>query len=248
MKQRSNSSPTILVLSDNPCLLACFQRLVAERVDYVFDYAYSYNNKSPSSLVAMGCRPLNIRSEADRLATSYRLAISIHCKQIFPRVLVERIRCVNLHPGLNPHNRGWYPQVFSILDGSPLGATLHEMVPEIDRGPVIAQIEVEVFDHDTSRTAYERVQRAELELLTRWIDRVISGDYEVTITSEGNYNSISDFKDLCRLDLDSTMSLGSAIRLLRALSHPPFRNAYYIGGDGRRVYLTLSLEQEGRGV
>ena len=32
---------------------------------------------------------------------------------------------VNLHPSYLPYNRGQYPNVWSIMDGTPAGVTLH---------------------------------------------------------------------------------------------------------------------------
>lgn len=233
-----------LVVTDNPELLGAFQSLAANLPAHHFSYAHSFNNRNPSQLVQMGCTSVNVKAEADRILREFDLVFSLHCKQIFPGRLVNAVRCVNLHPGLNPHNRGWFPQVFSILNGMPAGATLHEMVEEVDRGPVIAQLEVELFAHDTSRTAYDRIQQAEIALLKTWLPRILSGEYTTTETASGNYNGIEDFKALCPIDWDETGTFGDFIDRLRALSHPPYRNTYFLDKEGKRVYLTLQLDRE----
>ena len=35
--------------------------------------------------------------------------------------------CINLHPGYLPHTRGYFPNIWSIVDDLPPGATLHYM-------------------------------------------------------------------------------------------------------------------------
>ena len=46
---------------------------------------------------------------------------------------------VNLHPGYLPYNKGKHTNVWSILDGTPAGVTLHYINVGIDTGDVIAQ-------------------------------------------------------------------------------------------------------------
>src|SRR5437868_7353950 len=46
---------------------------------------------------------------------------------------------INLHPSLLPFNRGACPNVWSIVDGTPAGATLHYIDSHIDTGDIVAQ-------------------------------------------------------------------------------------------------------------
>lgn len=233
-----------LVLTDNPELLQAFQQMAATLGDHHFSYAHSFNNRNPERLVELGCTSLNVKVETERIIQDYNLVISLHCKQIFPAQLVNVVRCINAHPGFNPFNRGWFPQVFSILNGYPAGVTLHEMVEEVDRGPVIAQRQVELFAHDTSRTAYDRIQQAEIALLDEWLPNVLTGDYTTTETASGNYNGIADFQALCPIDRNETGTFGDFIDRLRALSHPPYWNAYFVDSNGKRIFLQLELKPE----
>jgi hypothetical protein len=54
-----------------------------------------------------------VSKNIDDLCRSYDVIISWHCRQIFPKELIERVRCINIHPGFNPYNRGYFPHVFS---------------------------------------------------------------------------------------------------------------------------------------
>lgn len=201
--------------------------------------------RSEEAFRALSIPALDVKREASAIARTYDLILSIHCKQLFPASLVASTLCVNLHPGLNPHNRGWYPQVFSILNGKPLGATLHVMDAELDHGPVIAQKEVPLYVTDTSKEAYERVQTAELELLHTWLPKLLSGDFSAAeMEDEGNVNLRADFANLCALDLDERVTMGEALDRLRALTHGDHRNAYFLAPDGRKVFVRIALDIE----
>ena len=70
---------------------------------------------------------VDLKQATDDFFGRYDLFLSLHCKQLFPQALVDSRRCINVHPGFNPYNRGWYPQVFSILNKYPAGVTIHEI-------------------------------------------------------------------------------------------------------------------------
>jgi len=240
----------ILVFTDNDRVYSRFKELVrssADLGDHAFHYAYSPGNELFSSKFdrAEGPGPVRVKEQMDDLIGKYDLIISAHFKQFFPKRLVESVRCINIHPGFNPFNRGWYPQVFSIINGLPCGATIHEMDDRLDHGPVICQKQVPVNSWDTSSTLYERILEAEFELLSKHLDAIIAGDYRTTVMEEGNVNSIADFKGLCRLELEHCGTLKEHIDLLRALSHEPYHNAYFIDSEGNEVFISVRMTRSG---
>lgn len=190
-------------------------------------------------------KPLDIKTEWKSVAQEIDLVFSLHCKQLFPPEFVKRVKCINIHPGLNPHNRGWFPQVFSILNKEPVGATIHEIDELIDHGPIIDQEPVELFSWDTSLTAYNRVLEAELRLLRKNLKKILSGDYSVRMPHiEGNVNSKKDFERLCKLDLKEKGTFADFLDRLRALSHGDYQNAYFIDSNGRKVFVKLVLQPD----
>lgn len=188
--------------------------------------------------------PLDVKHGVEFLTKNFELGFSCHCKQIFPKELVEKVRCINIHPGLNPYNRGWFPQVFSILNKKPIGATIHLMDAEVDHGEILYQQEVKVFDWDTSKDIYTRVLEAEYRLFDKNFDSLIAATYHQTaMTFEGNYNSFQDYKPLLEIDLDKTVTMREAIDYLRAMTHPPYKNAFFKTKNGEKVYVALDLEK-----
>jgi methionyl-tRNA formyltransferase len=235
----------VLIISDNLDLaqffLAQFNR---QEVGSIADAELRHSGKPPSALAQLGATQveLNDQDQLEDIIRDFDLVISAHCKKIFPAGLINGVRCVNFHPGFNPYNRGWYPQVFSIINGKPLGATVHEMTEDIDAGPVIAQREVKISSEDTSASAYAKVIAAEKELIGETLPDIIQGTYEAaTPEITGNYNGIADYRQLCNLDLDGRGTLREHLNLFRALSHPPFWNAYFIDDEGKKVFVRVEM-------
>lgn len=188
---------------------------------------------------------IDVSAEQDRLAEDHDLLVSLHCRQIFPASLVRRVRCVNVHPGFNPDNRGVYPQVFAIARGGRVGATIHVMDERIDHGPIIAQREVSVLAWDTSLSVYERILAAERDLLREWFPRLLTNEYKPFVPeAQGTVNRRADFRALCELDPDEAGTLGEFVDRLRALTHGDLPNAYFVAPDGTRVHVRLVLEPE----
>jgi methionyl-tRNA formyltransferase len=240
----------ILVVSDNAPLVKFFQdECAGQNVQGLatVEYRYSARNKNAAAIADLGATPIDMKDPGvvAGLKSTYDLIISVHCKTIFPADLVEAVRCINVHPGMNPYNRGWYPQVFAIMNGTRIGATIHLMDKEVDHGEIIAQLEVQQFATDTSFDLYSRVIEAEKELIRTHLVDIINDIYcAVAPASEGNYNSIQDFNALCGLDLDGEASLREHINLLRALSHGNFKNAFFRDGQGKKIFVRVSLEEE----
>jgi dTDP-4-amino-4,6-dideoxyglucose formyltransferase len=220
----------ILIITDNEFIKSNMIEIFTNN-----KYRWEY---SIQESINLNLKDKNIIQE---IVSTYNLVISAHCKKIFPPNLVNNIRCINLHPGLNPYNRGWFPQVFSIINHLPIGATIHEIDNKLDHGPIIVQEEVKINSTDTSLEVYNKVIQKEIELFNLNLESIILNTYELTFPKEeGNLNLKKDFNKLCELDLNNVGTLKEHIDLLRALTHGDFYNAFFIE-DGHKVYIKLDI-------
>lgn len=239
----------VLVISDNEFQIHRFRDLVS-RIGLsdmcTFDYRFSYNNISLTKKYedADWIAGLNVKENIDLLTTSYNVIISLHCKQFFPSTLVKKVRCINVHPGLNPYNRGWFPQVFSIINGLPAGVTIHEIDEQLDHGPIICQQQLEIYKWDTSLSVYDRLLDLEIQLLSKNLPSILTGNYSKFLPEEGNLNLKKDFARLCSLDLGDVDSLENHLNLLRALTHGTYSNAFFLDEKGRKVFVKIELNRE----
>lgn len=235
----------ILVITDNQVVydyLSKEKGYLLNLADFTFcftdinnEFCKKYANDDNFNLINV--------SEPDQIIKQFELVISWHCKKIFPQALVENVCCINIHPGLNPYNRGWFPQVFSILNKKPCGATIHLIDTELDHGAVIAQKEVPIKEYDTSESAYQKIMEAEFALFESNIVSIVNGSFTTfCIQNEGNLNTKKDFNQLLELDLNQTMTLRESIDLFRALTFKKYKNAYFISRDNKKIFVSINLE------
>lgn len=158
--------------------------------------------------------------------------------QMFPRGVV------NLHTSYLPYNRGAYPNVWSIVDDTPAGVTMHYIDEGVDSGDIIAQERVDACPTDTGESLYRKLEQAALDLFrTAWPKFRTGHTERRPQDGKGTYHRIADAEHIDRIDLDRTYKARELIDILRARTFPPHHGAYF-ECDGKRVYLRLSLEHE----
>lgn len=240
----------ILVLTDNGVLYLRLLEVISKDFSELlpcFDFRRSRmtSNKRLYTIGVESLEEIDVKKEHSFIIQNYKLVISLHCKQIFPEELVKNVLCVNIHPGYNPYNRGWYPQVFAIMNGTQLGATIHVMDEQIDHGSIIARKKVQIESWYTSKEAYDDILEAEVELFKKNIQNIVSNNFiSIEPEIEGDYHSINDYKKLCKLNLEEQITLGGAINKLRALSHGEYNNAYFFDEKGNKVFVKIELMKE----
>jgi dTDP-4-amino-4,6-dideoxyglucose formyltransferase len=202
--------------------------------------------QSPYGLLD-GVPVINVKHSAQEILERYNLVISIHCKQIFPSEIVNSIRCINVHPGFNPYNRGWFPHVFSIINGLKAGVTIHEMDDQIDHGKIIVQQDCPIFSWDTSDTVYRRLLKLEYDLLISYYPIIRDGKYiAFHPIAEGNINFKKDYESLKCFNLDEVSNFRDFVNRLRALTHSEYKNAYFINESGQKVFMKIIFEIENK--
>jgi len=150
---------------------------------------------------------------------------------------------INLHPSLLPFNRGQYPNVWSIVEGTPSGVTLHYIDEGIDTGDIIAQHRVEVAPVDTGATLYEKLEHAGLEVFKANWPKIVAGQAPRSPQGDavGTYHRTRDVDAIDRIDLDRSYPARELINILRARTFPPYAGAWFEEG-GRRVNVRIELE------
>ena len=150
--------------------------------------------------------------------------------------------CVNVHPAFLPFNRGAYPNVWSIVEGTPAGVTLHYLAESIDTGDIIAQQPVPIEPVDTGESLYRRLERTAVELFDETWARLRAGQAPriPQNPAAGCSHRARDVGHIDEIELDRAYRARELIDLLRARTFPPHPGAYF-RHDGRKVYLRLQL-------
>ena len=169
----------ILVITDNPYLELKFREIISQKDYNKFNFSFAVSPFSDLNDFESSTKQydLKIKEHIQIIIHSYDLVFSLHCKQFFPPELISNVKCINIHPGYNPLNRGCYPQVFSIIHDLPIGATIHEIDNKLDHGPIIDREFVQKYIYDTSESLYNRVLDMEIQLLKKNLLPILKNDY-----------------------------------------------------------------------
>lgn len=153
--------------------------------------------------------------------------------------------CLNLHPAYLPYNRGANPNVWSIIEGTPAGVTLHYMDPGIDTGDIVARRKVETAFSDSGKDLHKRLEDAQLELFQDVWSDILSDNISVVEQDEnqGTYHQTSEFETLCELNPDEEVRVKEFLDRLRALTFPPYNNAK-IEIDDETYYVEVDITRE----
>ena len=123
------------------------------------------------------------RFEAALLRPLLRARPDIICLAGFMRVLTPDFvqlfagRMLNIHPSLLPKYPGLHTHARAIAAGdAEAGASVHEVIADLDAGPVLGQARVRVEPGDTPRSLAARVLAQEHRLYPAVLCRFAAGD------------------------------------------------------------------------
>lgn len=87
------------------------------------------------------------------------LIISYNYKSIIKKDIIDFVNgnIINLHISYLPWNRGVSPNIFSFLENTKKGVTIHFIDEGLDTGDIIAQKEVELSAEETLASTYEKL-------------------------------------------------------------------------------------------
>jgi methionyl-tRNA formyltransferase len=197
-----------------------------------------------------GVNVVAMLTEPDQLSviqqTTPELVVSVGFDHLVPPEILDvpSQGAINLHPSYLPYNRGKSPNVWPLIEGTPAGVTLHYMHEEFDTGAIISQREVETGFSQSGKDLHERLADAQFHLFTETWPDIESGELEPTSQDEtaGSYHSTADFVEQCELDPDEEVTVKEFLDRLRALTFPPFDNAY-LDVDGERYYVDVQIRK-----
>ena len=137
-------------------------------------------------------KPIASQFLDDNLVTS---PVSFGYRHILKGPMLERIfgPAVNLHISLLPWNRGADPNLWSFLEETPKGVSIHYLDEGIDTGDIIAQRELEFSDEETLATSYAQLDEAVQALFRQHWPGISAGTCGRRRQSgEGSFHTLAD--------------------------------------------------------
>lgn len=113
-------------------------------------------------------------------------------------------KAINLHISYLPWNRGADPNLWSFLEDTPKGVTIHYIDSGLDTGDIIAQQMVTFSPQDTLKTSYEHLTATIEDLFVSEWPTIRSGKVEGTVQPVGgSYHRMADKQAYSHLLADS---------------------------------------------
>ena len=107
-------------------------------------------------------------------------------------------RIINLHTSYLPWNKGSSPNIWSFIDDTPKGVTIHRLEKGLDTGKILLQKEL-FFDEDkeTLCTTYEKLNEEIVNLLCENWEDVKNGKIPFKVQEgKGSYHRTADLEEI----------------------------------------------------
>lgn len=138
--------------------------------------------------------------------------------------------CIGMHPSLLPIGRGRAAIPWAILKGlKKTGVTMFKIDEGIDTGDIIGQEIIELDNEITASTLYKKAEKAHITLIKRYWEKIC--DNRIALIKQ-NEKEATQWKKRTPEDgeIDSSMSMSEAEKLVRAVTHP-YPGAFYRDKD-----------------
>lgn len=136
------------------------------------------------------------------------MVISYNYNYIIREAVLNYLRgkvVINLHISFLPWNRGFSPNLWSFIDETPQGVTIHQISAGLDKGKILYQKRCD-FDpqKETFVTSYNKLNQTIVELFKENWDAIKSEEYSLyEQKGKGSYHSQRDLELLKqRIDFD----------------------------------------------
>jgi methionyl-tRNA formyltransferase len=121
----------------------------------------------------------------------------------YPHIITPEVidifsgRMVNLHISYLPWNRGADPNLWSIVEQTPKGISIHAITPGLDKGDIYCQKMFEFSDEETLLSTYEKLnQEIQLLFIEVWPDIVSNNLLAIPQKGKGCYHRKKDKEKL----------------------------------------------------
>ena len=132
----------------------------------------------------------------------YNYLISFGYRYIIGDEIIKYFKenALNLHISYLPWNRGSDPNLWSILENTPKGITIHQIEREIDKGKIFFQEKVFFDIDDTLKTAYNKLMNKIVNLfISNWHNIKSKNVIPFKQKGTGSFHKLSDKNDYINL-------------------------------------------------
>ena len=149
----------------------------------------------------------------------FDLAVSYTYRYILTDELINALNgnVVNIHNAYLPYNRGADPNLWSLVEGTPRGVTLHYISAGLDKGDIIAQRLVTEGDGKTLKSSYDNLDKNAKEMfLEAFKDYDKWNELRHAPSGSGTYPSLKDGEKIKSVITSYDMKISDFLEALKA--------------------------------
>lgn len=172
------------------------------------DILFLTNNRNTIPLYEWIAERCHAEIYSERLSVRYlkklnpQLVISYNYSYMISQECIDTVHenIINMHISLLPWNRGASPNIWSFIDDTPKGVTIHMLSAGLDAGDILFQEETCFDPHiGTFQTTHAKLNDMIMNLFKRNWHTINSGQYKELRTKQtgsGSYHTVADLKRL----------------------------------------------------
>lgn len=158
---------------------------------------------------------------------------------------IPKYGVINFHMGYLPFNRGANPNVWSIIENTTPGCTIHKINKDIDSGWILAQKKVDYYPEDTAKDLYFRIFDNFLKLFKKkWIEikkNKFKGK-KIDI-NKGTIHYRKQFKNISKINLREKVYPLDLFNNIRAKMFDPHNPAYFFYKK-KKYFVEINIKQK----
>ena len=180
--------------------------------------------------------------------TGYDFVISFGYRHIIKQEIIDLFpdKIINMHISLLPYNKGADPNLWSYLENSPKGVTIHKIDKGLDTGDMLEKVVVPLDPKETGESLHDKLSVAGNDILLKAMKAIEDG----TAVREKQDDSMSTYApmfDKAMGEIDWTKDAKELERLIRGLY--PWPSAYtHFGTKVMKVFSADVVERQTKEV
>ena len=114
--------------------------------------------------------------------------VSYNYRYIIPKEIIKFVKgkAINLHISYLPWNKGSHPNLWSFLDDTPKGITIHYINEKIDGGDIIVQKKIHINEEkETLQSSYDKLHIEMQNLFKKYWTKIRNGEIKAKRQKKG---------------------------------------------------------------
>ena len=165
------------------------------------------------------------------------LGFNLGFNYLISKKFLKKIKIVNPHPSYLPFNKGSHHSFWSIIDGTPAGATIHWMNSKFDSGNIIKRQKLKLDKYISAEIIQKKSENLSIKLLSEVINKILKNFSNSIKQKKGTYHFKKDINTKDTLKYNQSIKIKDLFKLIRATYNK--ENGFYIQLKNEKFFIKI---------